>query len=290
MPQLPNTRNELYAGHRARGMSPSKAAMAAGYASGSSTASQLEKDPAVVGRIEELLEELTLKRDSQRTAAIEAAKVVGEMTGYSKGWVIQKLAEVAQLAASADDFKAANEALKLIGEEFGMFKGASGLDDSNEGGAKALDLGALTALMDQNPGAAGPMLNVTPDKDEPLDAATLSLIEGQGARRKANRKLSTGSETDVALKPESEPEDEFEGEAVAADSFTRIDPKTSPEDIIAMVHGEKTLSEQIAEDDYVEGQEVFDAAAQRMEERHPPISTDPIDDDAPPRRSRTRNQ
>lgn len=169
-----------------------------------------------------------------------------------------------------------------------MFKGASGLDDSNEGGAKALDLGALTALMDQNPGAAGPMLDITPDKDAPLDAATLSLIEGQGARRKANRKLSTGSETDVALKPESEPE-EVEGQP-AGESFTRIDPKTSPEDILAIMSGEKTLTEQLAEDDEVEGQEVFDAAAQRMEERHPPISTDPIDDDAPPRRSRTRSQ
>lgn len=280
MPQLPNTRNELYAGHRARGMSPSKAAMAAGYASGSSTASQLEKDPAVVARIEELLEELTLKRDSQRTAAIEAAKVVGEMTGYSKGWVIQKLAEVAQLAASADDFKAANEALKLIGEEFGMFKGASGLDDSNDSGVKALDLGALTALMDQNPGAAGPMLDVTPDKDQPLDAATLSLIEGQGARRKANRKLSTGSETDVALKPESEPE-----EVLAEGSEAPAEP--TEESLQADIDH---IRQQLFEEEEVEGQEVFDAATQRMEERHPPISTDPIDDDAPPRRSRTRNQ
>lgn len=224
MPRLANERHELYAIHRAKGFSPAKAGIAAGFASGSSTVSELEKSKDVMQRVDELIAEIAERRESQKIAAREAAQIVGQMTGYSKAWVIEKLAENAQLASAESDFKSANEALKLIGDEFGMFKGGSGSSDEDGNLPKSYDLDALTTLMNtpkpvtqqQDPvmpgdGAQRVGSYQEPETREPFvpSQAALDLIEGQGKTAKRQRlerqPLATGSETDAAMTPAAEP-------------------------------------------------------------------------------------
>jgi hypothetical protein len=55
---------------------------------------------------------------------MEAAKMVGQVTGISKAWVIQQLAENAINAKEDGDYGESNAALTLIGKEYGMFKAA----------------------------------------------------------------------------------------------------------------------------------------------------------------------
>lgn len=211
MARLANDRNELYARHRAKGMNAAKAALAAGYAPGSST-THLEQDADIVARIAELFEEQQAQRAAQREAAIEAAKVVGQMTGVSRAWVITKLAENAQNAASDGQFKESNAALELIGKDFGMFTGGSG-DDPSSNVPKTMDLDKLDGLLGQT------MEGLIPEAKS--DAAlsrefgnetAMELIQGMMVEpvkpakppkaEKVNprdRRLTTGSETDVAL-------------------------------------------------------------------------------------------
>lgn len=202
MSKLENERHEVYCLHRAKGFPPSKAGMAAGFASGSSTISELEKKPEIVARIDELIAELRERRDSARTAAVEAAKVIGKLTGVGKAWVIQKLAEVAQLAAQAEDFKASNDALKLIGEEFGMFKGGSAADPNAEQGQQPIDLDLYESVIGKE--ATQKIVESMPGEEMEIIISddALALIEGQSptAKRIAkDRMLSTGSEADVAM-------------------------------------------------------------------------------------------
>jgi hypothetical protein len=75
------------------------------------------------------MDETEAQREAQRAAAIEAAKVVGQLTGVTRSWVIQKLAENAQMAAQDGQWKESNAALELIGKDFGMFAGGSSDDD-----------------------------------------------------------------------------------------------------------------------------------------------------------------
>lgn len=283
MPRLANERHELYALHRAKGFSPSKAGIAAGFASGSSTVSELEKSPEVMARVDELIAEIAERREGQKIAAREAAQIVGQMTGYSKAWVIEKLAEVAQLAAGDGDYKAANESLKLIGDEFGMFKGASGSSDDEGNLPKAYDLDALTTLMNDPKPASPPAVTGRDDPVMPGDGAqrvgsfqeaprkepfvpsqaALDLIEGQGRTAKRQRLerqgLPTGSETDVAMTPAAEP--------VAVD------------DILAHFEQEADRLTEAPEEDLDE--QYREAAA------NPTVVSD--DDDTPPRRSRVKS-
>lgn len=201
MSRLANERNELYARHRAKGMIPAKAAIAAGYAPGSST-THLEQDPEVLARISELMDEMRLQRESQRAAAIEAAKMVGQLTGVTRSWVIERLAENAQLAAQDGQFKESNEALKLIGQDFGMFEGGSG-EDPTENVPKTFDMDKLDAVLTDGASALpSPMINPSKTFDPSM---ALDLIEGQTKKPNlaAARQLTTGSETDVALMRES---------------------------------------------------------------------------------------
>ncbi len=218
---LPNERHELYAKHRARGMIPSKAGIAAGYASGSSQVAELEKSPDVIARIEELMEQTRLRKEQDRAAAMEAAQIVGQLSGTSKAWVLQKLAENAQLAMQNDDYKAANEALKLIGDEFGMFKGASGGEGEEGQVPRTMDITAIERLMQgaqdatlQPPKLVGSNAPQTPgpkDTDE-IPEAIRVLIEGQGSAAKAARarRQTEEKEADIAQMPESEPEEDDE--------------------------------------------------------------------------------
>ncbi|UTC28683.1 terminase small subunit [Brevundimonas phage vB_BpoS-Marchewka] len=202
MARLANERNELYARHRAKGMNAAKAALAAGYAPGSST-QHLETDPDVIARIEELFEEQKAQRESQRLAAVEAAKVVGQMTGVSRAFVIQKLAENAQNAAADGQFKESNAALELIGKDLGMFSGGQG-DDTGSSVPQSFDLDKLDVML-------GDAINALPQAEKSEadlsrefgHETAMELIQGHVKKTErvapSDRKLTTGSETDVAL-------------------------------------------------------------------------------------------
>jgi hypothetical protein len=224
MPRLANDRNEQYCRHRARGMNASKAAMAAGYAPGSST-THLEKDPEIVARIEELTAEFRQKQAEQRAAAVAAAKVVGEMTGVGRAWVIEKLAENALNAAQDGDYKESNSALKLIGDEFGMFQGQK-QDEGSAGSAvpPTLNMDALESVLDSAQGALPQVESTKPVADPAL---AFKLIEGQGSRQKVMVQAS----------------DAEEGEAEhLQDGWTPIGPQTSPEAILAMIDEQRPAS------------------------------------------------
>lgn len=181
-------------------MIPSRAAGAAGFAPGSGIYTTLEGNPEIQVRITELIELQREKDEMRRQAALASAQKVGELTGVSRAWVLQRLAENAQLAQDAGDFKNSNEALKMIGDEFGLFSGSSASEKDQAQSALAnLDFDKLDTLLDRAPVAAientsRPMI----DAEE-----AMSLIEGQGKAaeriRKSRRHIDTGSETDVAL-------------------------------------------------------------------------------------------
>jgi hypothetical protein len=192
---------------RAKGMIPSKAAIAAGFASGSAVYTELEGNPEVVVRVRELMDELEERKQAKSEANREAARVVGQVTGYGKAWVLEKLAENASLAQSDADYKEANVALRLIGEELGMFKGASAADEESSAG-QTLDLDKFAALME-----GAPLTGLSPPPERTVDIDTaLGLIEGQGSaarRLRREREAFSDSEANVALTPDSDPDSDM---------------------------------------------------------------------------------
>lgn len=293
MPQLENNRHETYALMRAKGMKPAQAGAVAGFAPGSSTASELEKDPEVKVRIQELFEELGARRDAMRDAAAEAAKVVGTMTGVSKAWVVKKLAENAQNAANDGDYKESNAALKLIGDEFGMFKGVSGEGQEDHNGQRVFDLDALEAVLSP----AGKITAEKVESDRDLNPqVALDLIAGNGnasKRMREARALTHGSEVDMAehedtdldvpsnwsgLDPATATEEEI-GE------WTAVDPQTDPADLVAMALGETPVrprGRQIAETADLHTAALYEISDAPEGETQAP---DPSSDDRPTRRS-----
>lgn len=224
---LKNERQEMYARHRAQGMPPAKAAVAAGFAAGSGTYSKLEKDPEVLERIEHLKTALEEEKAQRRAASAAAAQAVGEAVGYTRAWVMQQLAENAARATQDGEYKAANEALKLIGDELGMFEGGSAGEDDTGSVPKTFDMGTLEALK-----AGHASLNQKESNEageiDPAERAKVAaqIIEGNKPRnavKRSDRTLNTGSETDVALEDEpgeapepgedSEPGDDFDEDA-----------------------------------------------------------------------------
>jgi phage terminase small subunit len=204
MPHLADSRQDLYCQHRARGMIPAQAAIAAGYAAGSGITTKLEETPEIIARIGELMEEIQVRRLQAREAAIAAAKTVGESTGMTRAWIIQQLVENAILARQDGDFKESNVALKLIGDEYGMFKGASSLDDLEHVTNKTIDLAQTEALLAK----AHEVLTPKPKQiTQEETAIALDLISGNRKQTvtASQRKLSTGSETDVALTASADP-------------------------------------------------------------------------------------
>lgn len=268
---LPNPRHELFARLRAKGANINKAGIAAGFAQGSSTPSELEKDPDVIARIEEIKAELSAQREATREAAREAGKVIGQQLGYGKGWVISKLAENAEMARQDGDYKESNAALKLIGDELGMFQGGSAEPKEDETtGLPSYDMDAIDALASAGAEALeGPAKSESRNVDPDL---ALKLIDGHSSaknRIRESRELSEGveaellddeddtpfmeppadeaeqePETDAAAAPEDDaPEGKSIGEMDAAGEvqWTRIDPDTPVEDILAMASGMKPI-------------------------------------------------
>ncbi len=196
MPVLANPRQEIYCKHRARGMLPTKAALAAGYAAGSSV-THLEADEAVIARIQELMDEHEKARTQARAAAAEAGKVMGQLTGIGQAWVIAKLAENSQRAADDGDYKESNHALELIGKEFGMFQGAKGEGDGASTG-QVYDMDKLDAIL----ASTEKEIPIDPNARPPLaHDEVLALVEGHARKPDfaKDRQMMTGSETDAAL-------------------------------------------------------------------------------------------
>jgi len=209
MARLQNDKHELYCYHRAKGMIPKKAQVAAGYAQGSNTHAQLEEDQEIQARILELTHEVQLKREQQRAAAMEVAKTVGQITGVTKAWVIQRLAENATAAKEEGDFKESNNALELIGKEYGMFNGASAIKDHDDedGRGQVIDMDQASGFLTSAEGA----MTGDPEADErpPVDMAMVErLIQGNKPVRAKDRQMKTGSETDVAMTPDAMTDDE----------------------------------------------------------------------------------
>lgn len=222
MPSLANAKQELYAKHRANGFIPKKAAVSAGYATGSAIYSELESDPAVVARIQELMDERSARREAMRVAAQEAGRAAGELSGVSQAWVITQLKNVSDQALEAGDWKEAREAAVKIGEQLGMFgksgDGGGGGGNGDGSGQHVIDLDMLDSLTKKTD-------HLQPDKlpaPAEIDPALVNgLIQGHGPgaalpvparepERVRIRPLETGSETDVALRmpdPEDDPED-----------------------------------------------------------------------------------
>ena len=203
MPRLGNERQEIYCKHRAKGLPPAKAATVAGYATGSGITTTLEAEPEIISRIRELMDEAETDRQTKRAAAIASAKVVGAMTGVSRAWVLERLAENAQLAANDGEYKDSNSALELIGKELGMFQGAS-KGEGEEQNTPPIGLDQMTSILDEAeasrpaiPALEGSEAAYTPSQEEVLDMLGGSL---KGKVNLADaRQLTTGSETDIAL-------------------------------------------------------------------------------------------
>lgn len=136
MPALSNPKREHFARELAAGKTAIEAHRLAGYSADRGTASKLQREPAIVQRVRELLEERQKNEAKSTAIAIERAAV-------SKEWVLEKLRENALIALgevplkqkirpkgkdfsveieiTARDGAAANRALELIGKELGMF-------------------------------------------------------------------------------------------------------------------------------------------------------------------------
>uniref|UniRef100_A0AB74ULW8 Terminase small subunit n=1 Tax=Caulobacter phage BL57 TaxID=3348355 RepID=A0AB74ULW8_9VIRU len=277
MPRLANDRHEMYAMMRAKGMMPAQAAQAAGFVKGSSTYAQLEKDPEVQARAQELVEENNAKREQMRAANEEAARIVGQMAGVNKAWVIQKLAENAQNAAQDGDYKESNAALKLIGEEFAMFQGASAEGRENGAGERVFDLDNLTAVLQPAAKIIAPKVTQKVDPQAAFD-----LIAGNSTaakRQREARAFSEGGDADAAFTEEADidaiPDGAWSG--------------PSPDDLIAQ---EETATEPDApeDDDKITWEpidpktpaaDILDRVARAAQRQNP----EPTDDDRPKRRS-----
>ena len=217
MPALANLKHELYCKHRANNFIPKKAALAAGYASGSAIYTELEANVDVQQRIQELMDERGARKEAMRVAAQEAGKVAGELSGVSNGWVITQLRNISDQALDAGDFKEAKEAAVKIGEHLGMFGKVGDAGSGREGngdGQMLIDLDTVEALTRQTDHLQ-PQLAPTP-ADEVDPDLIANLIEGQGrdigailagkaeTSRRPAKPLETGSETDAALRAPDE--------------------------------------------------------------------------------------
>jgi len=212
MPALQNERHELYCKHRARGSTAKKAIVQAGWPVGSNAHLELEKDHAIQERIRVLTDEFTIAREQARVAAMKAAETVGIITGVSKAWVIQQLAQNAIKAAQEGDFKASNEATKLIGDEYGMFKGGSAVEGDDKEEPQVVDMAQVEGLLN----ASDAVASNEPAQIEQRPEVNLELLERMIGNRAKNavtakdRELPPNPETDVAMSDAAEIDDEDE--------------------------------------------------------------------------------
>lgn len=207
MARLGNDRQELYCYHRAKGQRPAKAAGAAGYATNSAVYSKLEDDPEIVARISELTHEIQTKREQQRAAAVSAAQMVGKVTGLTRAWVLEQLAENVVAARQIDDIANSNSSLEMIDR---ILKENSNLGGDGNGpttfdvdGAHALlnKMDEITAL----PAELGPqdptLIEVS------TDDAIQHLLKG-AVKQYRSEQPETENETLVALEDDDNQQEE----------------------------------------------------------------------------------
>lgn len=104
---LKNARHELFAQAVASGKNPSEAYVLAGYQPDSGNASKLNTKASVRQRITEI------------QSAMHARSV--KNASYGREWVLHELIDNVERAKAAEDFSAANTALRLLGVEQSMF-------------------------------------------------------------------------------------------------------------------------------------------------------------------------
>lgn len=209
MPALPNARQELYCKHRANGFVPKKAAQAAGYATGSAIYSELEGQAEIVARVHELIDERQQIKDARAEAARQAAQVSGEITGTNQAWVIEQLKLNVEEARESGDFKESTAALIKIGEHLGMW-GKTSEGDAHNGRGSVADQLINESTLDKLIAATDALHAEDPPALAAPDQSTIdNLIAGHGPHPRtavpaAARRLTTGSETDVALERDDE--------------------------------------------------------------------------------------
>jgi phage terminase small subunit len=114
MPSLPNPRHELFAQALADRQTADKAYVLAGYKANRGNASELNRDERIVNRVAEILNQ----RERKVTAATERA--INRMA-ITKADVMQMLLDDRQFAYEQGQPAAAITAVKLLGQEIGMF-------------------------------------------------------------------------------------------------------------------------------------------------------------------------
>lgn len=130
-----NKKQELFCRFMSRGSTQNEAYELAGYAPSNSNACTLANKPEIKTRIAELKEEF--QQDQERHAiALANAKRIAAETGdnshieqaveWTVNRVMDMIADNVRLAQVANEFKAANEALKMLGDAMSLF------DKSNE--------------------------------------------------------------------------------------------------------------------------------------------------------------
>ncbi len=168
MRQLGNSRREQYAQLRARGFPPTKAATSAGYSPNSSISTTLDRDPAVIARVEQL----SCEHAKVRASRAEALRSV-EASEINSVWVMQELVRVVADCREDRDYRNANAALKLIGEQIGMWSKSADLSSSGRTStAPSPILSFLAAVNFED-------LDPTPPPPPAPDAQTIATLTGR---------------------------------------------------------------------------------------------------------------
>lgn len=140
MPALPNPKNELFAQNLALGKKQVDAYELAGYPRHRSNASKLARTERIRARVAEIIGERAeaeaRRVEDQRVAEEQATKRAAEKLALDREWVLRRLQVNVELSLRGGVVKgtdqvdrvternpaAANAALRLIGQELGMFR------------------------------------------------------------------------------------------------------------------------------------------------------------------------
>lgn len=172
MPALVNARWEMFSLGLASGKSQLQSYRDAGFqaANGnSSNACILAKRPEVAARVAELIEDRTkFKANFVDTAGLEDIAALDQAAREgvaTREWIITKLMDNAIKAADATQFAASNQALKMLGEDIGMFgaKTPGGENDPTKTDPKsnnAISVDAVNRLL-ESVGYQGPAIDLS---------------------------------------------------------------------------------------------------------------------------------
>lgn len=165
-PGFLNNKMELFCRFAARGETNAKAYELAGYAPSQSNAATLAGKPDIQARIAELRREF-IEEQALHEAALSRARAADATNGdpartetrqaaeWSFNRIMDMMSENVRLAQVAGEYKAANDALKMMGEAMSMFDKAN----ASKAGAAA---NPMTLI--------GTVVNQLRDADEALDA------------------------------------------------------------------------------------------------------------------------